>query len=358
MKRVTSDCRPWPAGGRLAACRACGVLQKPQDPRWDADCRAIYADYLLYPQGGGAEQAVFDLASGAAAARSDRLLDRILAGRSLLPAGRILDVGCGNGEFLRAFHRRAPGWRLNGTELHDRYRKEIESIEGIEAFHQCLPDEVDGEFDWIVFLHVLEHVPAPAALLRRLRAKLCPGGVLLVELPDHRQNPFDLAVADHSCHFSAETLRATLERAGYVVETLVGDWIPREHTALSRGDGRTRAVCCDAGATLAGARSALRWLAAMADHARSLAAERPIGVFGSSIAASWLTAELEDRVAFFVDEDPHRDGRSHCGRPIYSPGRCPAGVPVYVALPSAQAAAVVERLRGRGMQLIAPPAAA
>ncbi len=355
LRRVTSDCRPWPAGGRLAACRSCGVLQKPQDPRWDEDCRAIYSDYLLYPQAGGAEQAVFDPASGVAAARSQRLLERILETRTLTPGGRILDVGCGNGGFLRAFHDRAPDWRLNGTELHDRYRKQIESIPRLEAFHQCLPDAVAGDFDWIVFMHVLEHVPHPTAVLDGLRAKFRPGGLLLVELPDHRQNPLDLAVADHSCHFSADTLRMVIERGGYVVESLVSNWIAREHTALARVGTAKRGTPTNWNATMAGAKACVRWLVAMADHARSLAMSMPIGVFGSSIAATWLTAEVGERVEFFVDEDPNRDGRTHCGRPILAPSRVPSDVPIYVALPPVQARTVEERLRGRGLRVESPP---
>lgn len=355
LPQVTSDCRPWPAGGRLAACLACGVVQKPAEPRWETDCRAIYANYLLYPQGGGSEQAVFDTLSGASAGRSDRLLEKILSTRALPPEGRILDIGCGNGAFLRAFQSRAKQWRLNGAELHDRYRHEIERIPGLESFHQCLPEQIAGEFDWIVFLHVLEHLPAPTTTLDHLRSKLRPGGLVLIELPDHHQNPFDLAVADHACHFSLRTLREVIQRSGYATDALADDWIPRELTALARPDRRPPQIAPDIPAALAGARAGVDWLARMRQHARALASSSPIGVFGSSIGATWLLAALDGRVAFFLDEDPHRKGRFHCDRPILALDQAPTDVPIYIALPPAQARSIQERLSSRNLRLVLPP---
>ncbi len=362
LGRVTSDCRPWPPGGRLALCTACGVLQKPHEPDWEEGCRAIYSRYELYTQSvGGAEAAVYEPGSGMPATRSARLLDRIGAFAALPATGRLLDVGCGNGAFLRAFHARAPGWRLNGTDVHGRYRRDVEAIGGVEGFHEMAPEAVPGEFDWIVMLHVLEHVPRPVEFLDRLRSKLRPGGRLVIEVPDHRSWPFDLAIADHASHFSLETLGALLERAGYSSEALVDDWIPRELTALARSatTPTARPTGSSVTATRRGALSSVRWLAAVAEQARALASEpASLAIFGSSIAATWLAAQLEGRVACLVDEDPSRDGMSHMGISILAPERAPTDVPLYLALPPFQADGVYHRLSGRRgeLRLVRPPA--
>ncbi|MBI4575103.1 MAG: class I SAM-dependent methyltransferase [Planctomycetes bacterium] len=362
FRRVTSDCRPWPAGGRLAGCRPCGCLQKPQEEAWEADCRAIYADYELYPQGGGAEQAVFDPVSGQAAGRSERLLERVLEQLPVAATGRLLDVGCGNGAFLRAFHARSPGWRLVGTELGSRRRAEVLGVPGVEGFHVGLPEEAPGEFDVVVLIHVLEHLSEPVRTLGRLRAKLRPGGRVVVEVPDHRRNPFELLVADHASHFTAGTLGAVLGRAGLRPQTIAEGWVPRELTVLAT-DGGPAAAGGPAPSRppdpTAAARAGLAWLGTVADHARETAAgvPSPLGVLGSSLAATWLAAELGDRVGLFVDEDPCRAGRTHMGRPIVAPAAAPRGTPVYVALPQPQAQAVHDRLRARfeGLRLVVPP---
>ena len=64
LPRVTSDCKPFPSGGRLAVCIACGATQKPIDTRWQNEIAAIYRNYEPYFQSAGVEQAVFDLAKG------------------------------------------------------------------------------------------------------------------------------------------------------------------------------------------------------------------------------------------------------------------------------------------------------
>ena len=53
-----------------------------------------------------------------------------------LPArGRLLDLGCGNGSFLSAWSRLVPGWSLAGSEVSDKYRREVESIPGVEQLY-------------------------------------------------------------------------------------------------------------------------------------------------------------------------------------------------------------------------------
>ena len=66
-------------------------------PQWEAEARKIYDNYTIYHQGGGAEQSVFDVATGAASSRSSRLLHRLEGAILLAEHGRLLDIGCGNG---------------------------------------------------------------------------------------------------------------------------------------------------------------------------------------------------------------------------------------------------------------------
>jgi SAM-dependent methyltransferase len=101
---------------------------------------------------------------------------------SRVPAGgRILDVGCGNGEFMAA--AREAGYRVTGTDI---------SVPGVELCRSRGLDAVagdfltlpfDGQFDAVTLWDVIEHLTDPAAFVARARALLRPGGYLVIKTP-------------------------------------------------------------------------------------------------------------------------------------------------------------------------------
>src|SRR3954452_16182594 len=198
LKGVTSDCKPWPRSMALAACHVCGLIQKPSSPEWLATIAEVYDAYAIYHQSPGAEQAVFDSASGQSAPRSQRLLSRMLTECQLPSAGRLLDIGCGHGVLLRTFSSLAPGWTLAGADLDDRHRETVLGIPGVDRFYAGPAEEIGDQFDVITMQHVLEHVPEPVDLLSRLGRLLNPGGLLFIQVPNILDNPFDLMVVEHS----------------------------------------------------------------------------------------------------------------------------------------------------------------
>jgi hypothetical protein len=102
-------------------------------------------------------------------------------------------------------------------------------------------------------------------------------------------------------------------------------------------------------------RSQLAWLQAMAEDASERAAGGRFGIFGTSICATWLAGYLNEEVAFFVDEDPSRQGRQFMGRPVLAPQGVPAGSAVYLALTPEVAAKVARRLAALPVALVPPP---
>lgn len=348
LGRVTSDAKPFPAGGELAVCEHCGTVQKPITAAWQAEADAIYAAYTIYHNAGGAEQKVFAPGGGQPASRSSRLVEQLRARLDLTERGRMLDVGCGNGAMLRSFSEQLPGWTLAGNELDEKNRGTIEAIPRVEQLYCGQPEDVPGEFDAVTLLHVLEHVPHPVEFLARIAGKLKPEGIVVVEVPDHRQNPFDLAIADHCTHFTLASLTAVFEAAGLDVVAAAEDIVPKELTVIGRPGGTRSALDSLAGIedAIATANQQLHWLAALAGQGRRLAAAGPVGVFGTSIGGAWLLGELEDAVGFFVDEDPAKIGMTWEGRPILGPTGVPDGAAVLIGLPTPIAVSIRNRLSG------------
>lgn len=356
FRRVTSDCKPWPAGGSLARCRTCGSVQALMTLQWQQEADTIYAGYSIYHQGGGAEQRVFGDSHGIGEARSDRLVSRLRDSCRLPAQGRLLDVGCGNGSFLSAWSRRFPGWSLSGTEVSEKHRPDLERIAGFAGLYTGDLTGVAGTFDVISLIHVLEHIPGPIGFLERCRQKLNPDGWLLIEVPDCRQNPFMLLVADHCSHFSTSLLGDLVAAAGFDLHEATNQWVVKEISVTARPrrglamQNAPRLSQSDSEAVFSGWRQLEGILAKVAP----LAERRPFGLFGTAIAATWLDAELEGAAQFFVDEDPTRIGNRHLDRPILAPADVPEHATVFVALPSPTAEEVMERLTrlDKGLQVV------
>lgn len=356
LRRVTSDCRPWPMGGRIGVCRSCGAVQKPADDVFLAEIAEIYRSYKIYHQAAGAEQAVFEQSSGLPASRSVKLLDAFRQLANLKPSGRMLDVGCGNGATIRAFGQVAPGWTKAGTEFDDKYRVDVESIPNTEPLHVGPVEHVLGSFDVITMVHVLEHIIDPVAVLKTVREKLAPGGLLLIEVPHHPANPFELLIADHRTHFTVDSMTRALAAAGFEIASAAEDWIPKELSIVAQpAHGREAPPrASDAAAARARIAGSISWLRQTAQELHDLGSTGRTGLFGTSIAGTWLASEVGERVAFFVDEDPARIGRMYLGRPVHSPADVPSGSRVFVGLPPVVADGICTRLARPGVEFMSP----
>lgn len=145
----------------------------------------------------------------------------------IAPTTRVLEVGCGSGELLRRLaararlavgvdlsqeglrlaRSRAGGGRLGRTQL---LYARAESL----AFK-------DGSFDAVVAQHLLEHLHEPVEALREWRRVLRPGGTMALVTPNAiHPDPALFHDPAHVCLFTLETLRSTLESAGFMVAHL------------------------------------------------------------------------------------------------------------------------------------------
>ncbi len=358
LPRVTSDCKPFPPGGRLAICRACGAVQKPADAAWQADCARIYGAYQPYYQSGGVEQAVFDPVSGRPARRSQILVDRLRRHLELGAGGRVLDIGSGNGVFLTAVAEALPAWDLYGQDLQDGSRATLEAIPGFRELYVGDLSSVPGGFDLVTMIHSLEHFAAPVTGAADAASRLRSDGHLFVQVPNASVTPFDLVIADHATHFSPSSLFAALAAAGLGVRSLETTWIVKELSAIAHpgaGHGLARPA---GGPSVAQVAAQLGWLGALVDAAEAASRQaRPFGLFGTSIASVWLFGQLRDRVDFFVDEDPSRAHTTLYGKPILPPAAAPRDGTVLVTLIPAVAQSVVDRLAAGPARYLPPPPA-
>jgi len=354
---VTSDCRPAARTGALVVCPECCLTQTIVSDDWRGAADAAYRDYAIYKAADGAEQKV---AAGSGLESRSRVIVGRVAERNSIPAeGKLLDFGCGNGGFLRAFAERFPRWRLEGAEVNQRYQATLESIPGFGQLHDVEPAALPGGYDAISLIHVLEHLEAPSSVLAALHEKCRTDGLLLIEVPAWRSNPFALMISDHASHFTPVTLQMVVDASGWTSAMVTDEWVPKELSLVAsrHGEGAGAGAALNYDDEKRALHAAIGWLASVMDEAKRIASSsKNFGLFGSAIAATWIYQGVADRVRFFVDEDPQRVGRTHLGLPILSPDNVPADADVFVGMaPSVADRVVAKHRQGAGRYHGVPP---
>lgn len=96
---------------------------------------------------------------------------------------KLLDIGCGTGEFLNA--AKSAGWTVEGLEPGENARSYGAKNFGLTVNDLSHLQNLQAEtFDIITLWHVLEHVPNLHETLQLIRKILKPNGTLLIAVPN------------------------------------------------------------------------------------------------------------------------------------------------------------------------------
>ena len=131
------------------------------------------------------------------------------------PGRRVLDFGAGGGQF--AVPLTQLGLDVTALEPDAGLRQRIAS-RGVAAVSG--PEQLaDGQFGYIYTLNVLEHIPDDVAALQQLRAKLAPGGTLLVYVPAFPVLYTGMdAMVGHVRRYTRRSLTAAVQAAGFAID--------------------------------------------------------------------------------------------------------------------------------------------
>ncbi|MBM4359823.1 MAG: class I SAM-dependent methyltransferase [Deltaproteobacteria bacterium] len=142
----------------------------------------------------------------------------------LIPPGRVLDLGCGNGALSADLHR--AGREVTSQDVSERMvamtRRHLEH-QGLAASRVRLGtvEEIPERagFDAVVALDVIEHIEDDRRAVECLRDALKPGGTLVLSVPALQwlYGPKDVEVG-HFRRYDREGLLALLDRAGFAVD--------------------------------------------------------------------------------------------------------------------------------------------
>lgn len=188
----------------LVQCRECGLVQ------FDTTPVAYYRDVI---RAGGGTKTMVELRRGQYAEFIERFD---------LKGKRIVEVGCGQGEFLQVlgeFDVVSVGLEHSAALVQKAADKGLTVHQGfVEDADSCIPG---APYDAFVQFNFLEHQPHPNDMLRGIWANLTEGGVGLVTVPSFeyilRYDGFYELIRDHLAYYDEQTLRFLFEKNGFEV---------------------------------------------------------------------------------------------------------------------------------------------
>ncbi len=348
-KLVSSDCKPVDRPADYVVCGNCATVQKILIGEYNSYCDKIYKNYSVYYQGDGEEQKIFT--DSGPVPRSAHIIKKIFKDHEISLSGSLLDIGCGNGNFLRSFNRVYPGWDLTGLEYDTKDRETISAIPGVKKFLSLPLYSINEKFDIIVMLHLLEHIRNPVYFLQQVIKLLSSDGYLLIEVPDLGHNPFDLLIYDHCSHFTEISLVNLLNITGFRIIDIRNDIIPKELTVLAEKHvGQCRSydlVTYDHESV--DAALYINWLEKIKKQVSLLSTMNDsLCVFGTTIAATWISSIVD--VDFFVDEDMSRVGHRLHGKPVLKISQLHGNEIIYLPFPFEMAFDLRKRLYEDGVK--------
>ena len=190
----------------LSRCGGCGVVSS--EPR-----RAVGADWYVKAS------PIRDLERRSPPDNDWRFRQFFSDG---LPAGRLLDVGCGDGGFLSLARRK--GFEAVGFDYDERVvaqarARGLDDVHAME-FSKFCAGRKPGEFDVATMFDVLEHTPEPAWFFGEVKRLLKPGGCVAITLPNAlRPIPWGREEHDfpphHYTRWTPDAMRGFLESQGF-----------------------------------------------------------------------------------------------------------------------------------------------
>lgn len=149
--------------------------------------------------------------------------------------GRVLDFGCGGGNFVSKFNKN--NWKRYGLDI-SKVACNITKEKGIMVFCGYLSEAQykANFFDIIIANHVIEHLKNPDGVIKELKRIMKLGGKIYIEVPSYNsfwsnlfglQWPSNNDIPRHLSHFTKKGLTCLLEKNGYQktkrVNNLVSD---------------------------------------------------------------------------------------------------------------------------------------
>lgn len=251
-------------------------------------------------------------------------LARRLVDRYDLRGKDILEIACGQGDFLRALCALGGNRGVGFDPSHQPAAGESDQLTFVQDYYG--PRYADRRADFVCCRHALEHVADPVGFLREVRASIGERHetVVFFEVPNALYTLRDMGIWDliyeHCNYFVASSLRRSFEQAGFealaVGDEYGGQFLtiearPAEEPGCEPDD--VSAVAADVEAFAGRYREKVADWRGRMDALRRDGRKAVVWGAGSKGVTFLNIVQPQDRVEYIVDVNPRKRGKFAAG---------------------------------------------
>ena len=142
--------------------------------------------------------------------------------RKRMASGRLLEIGCARGDFLRVARE---SFDVCGVEPNSELADSSSQVAPV--YRDVIEQTPWSGFDIVASFHVIEHVDSPQSFIRAAAERLKRDGLLVIETPNIDSLPFKLFksrwrqfIPEHYFFFSPKTISRLLSEHGLKIESI------------------------------------------------------------------------------------------------------------------------------------------
>lgn len=349
---ITSLCETYPQKTEVFFCARCSHLQTTEIENVDEYYDQTYKILIDTEE----EDQLYQVINNKKIFRIDHQVQVLLEKLTLPENAFVLDYGCAKSATLKKLVQHRPDITphlFDVSEMYIPFWKKFAEPENWSIY--LLKPQWNEYFDLVTSFFALEHVIDPKAMMCKILDLLKPGGFFYCIVPNVYTNIADFVVLDHVNHFSELSLQFLLEEAGFqsiTIDTNVhnGAFVIVAQKPPFSVNKLSPLVSQQNVETISGrVKDMASYWGGISQKVREFEEEhknaKENAIYGSGFYGTFIATCLKEfeRVKYFIDQNPYRQGKLLLEKPIIAPSNLSDEIQVvYVGLNPQNASNIIE----------------